>query len=364
METRDWLTGAVLVAVSCLSACGGSHLTRPAPVAITHETGLDGFPARLDSLRVRLRIPGMSAALVHDGRVVWARGFGLANAGARLPATGTTPFHLASLTKPFAATVLMRLVEEHLVDLDAPVSDYGVQLSSSGVIRVRHLLTHTSEGIPGSQYRYSGIRFGYLDQVIQAASGRSLAELLVEQILRPLDLRHTAPNPQQREAFAFTGLDRGRFMAEMAAGYEVRGADVIPLGHPPYFGAAAGLVASAEDVAAFAVAIGECRFLRSDTWAQVFTPAVSNTGETLPYGLGWFVQSYQGVTLQWAYGYWTSNSSLIVRVPEKGLVFVVLANTSQLSAAYPGLGSDNNVLRSGVARLFVDAFVSGSEPLP
>jgi CubicO group peptidase (beta-lactamase class C family) len=354
---------ALLAAVG-LPACGDSSPTAPGSIAIAYEEGFEGFPARLDSLRVQLRIPGMSATLVQDGRVVWAQGFGLADAESHRPATSSTPFHLASLTKPFASTVLMQLAEAGVVDLDAPVSGYGVQLPSPGVIRVRHLLTHTLEGTPGSHYQYNGNRFGYLDQVIQSASGRSFAELLVEQILKPLGLRSTAPNPSQRAAFGLTGLDRNRFMAEMAAGYELRGLAVVPLEHPDYFGAAAGLVASAEDVAAFSMAIGEGRFLKAETWAQVFTPTISNTGETLPYGLGWFIQSYQGVTLQWHYGYWTTNSSLIVRAPEKGLAFVVLANTPQLSAAYSGLGSDSNVLRSDVARLFVDAFVLGGEPLP
>jgi CubicO group peptidase (beta-lactamase class C family) len=362
MRGRGKRAGTVLLAAACLCACADA--VGPDPSDVTYEEGLVGFAARLDSFRVRLRIPGMSAALVHDGSVVWATGFGMANVEQRVPATGTTPFHLASLTKPFAATVLMQLVEEGLVDLDAPVSDYGVDLSSPGVIRVRHLLTHTSEGIPGSQYHYSGNRFGYLTQVMEFATGRSFAELLVERILEPLGLRNTAPNPLQPAAFAFTGLDRNRFMAEMAAGYELRGVEVVPLEHPSYFGAAAGLVASAADVAAFSVAIDEGRFLDAETWTQVFTPATSNTGDTLPYGLGWFIQSYQGVTLQWHYGGWTTNSSLIVRAPEKGLAFVVLANTPQLSAAYPGLGTDNNVLRSAVARLFVDAFVLGDEPLP
>jgi CubicO group peptidase (beta-lactamase class C family) len=364
MWGRDWIKDAALLTAGCLLACGGSGSTTPTAIAITHEEGLMGFPARLDSLRVRLRIPGMSAALVHDGEVVWARGFGLANVEQQVAATGSTPFHLASLTKPFAATILMQLVEAGVVDLDAPVSDYGVELASSGVIRVRHLLTHTSGGTPGSRYEYDGNRFGYLDQVIQSASGRSFAELLVERILAPLGLRNTAPNPRQPAAFGLTGLDRTRFMAAMAAGYELQSAEVVPLEHPTYFGVAAGLVASAEDVAEFSVAIDEGRFLEADTWAQVFTPTVSNSGQTLPYGLGWFIQSYQGVTLQWHYGYWTTNSSLIVRAPAQGLAFVVLANTSQLSAAYGGLGSDNNVLRSDVARLFVEAFVLGDEPFP
>ena len=69
------------------------------------------------------------------------------------------------------------------------------------------------------------------------------------------------------------------------------------------------------------------------------------------------------MTLQWHYGHWTTNSSLIVRVPERRLTFVVMANTPQLSAAY-GLGGDGNVLRSDVARLFIESFVLGDESLP
>jgi CubicO group peptidase (beta-lactamase class C family) len=354
--------GATLVAILCLVACGDSP-TEPVAVQVTPTPGLEGFPAELDALRVQLLIPGMSAAIAQDGQIVWARGFGHANVESGLAATSTTPFHLASLTKPFAATVVMQLVEEGLVDLDDPVSEYGVNLSSSGIVRVRHLLTHTSEGVPGSSYQYSGNRFASLDQVIQSASGSSFAERLVERILEPLELRRTAPNPRQPGAFALTGLDWSQFLADMAAGYQVNGSRVEPLQHPSYFGTAGGLVASAEDVATFSIAIDEGRFLSPETWEQVFTPATSNAGATLPYGLGWFIQEYQGVTLQWHYGYWTTNSSLIIRAPEKGLTFVVAANTPNLSAPY-GLGLDNNVMRSDMARLFVEDFVVGDEPLP
>ncbi len=111
------------------------------------------------------------------------------------------------------------------------------------------------------------------------------------------------------------------------------------------------------------MAIDDGRFLEAETWEQVFTPAVSNAGETLAYGLGWFILEHEGVTLQWHYGNWTTNSALIVRVPEERLTFVVVANTPRLSTAY-GLGNDNNVLRSAVASLFVDTYVLGDEPLP
>src|SRR4029078_10667271 len=73
-------------------------------------------------------------------------------------------------------------------------SKYGITLESNGVIRVRHLLSHTSEGNPGEQYRYNGNRFSELDKVVQTASGKSFAELLIANILDPLSMNETAPN--------------------------------------------------------------------------------------------------------------------------------------------------------------------------
>ncbi len=353
---------AVSVSVTCLLACEGNP-TAPQTIDVTPTPGLEGFPAELDALRVQLHIPGMSAAIAKDGEIVWATGFGFANVETGRVASSETPFHLASLTKPFAATVLMQLVEEGLVELDHLVSQYGVTFSGSTNVTVRHLLTHTSDGVPGSGYRYNGNRFGYLDQVIQSASGRSFADLLVERLLNPLGTQNTAPNPKKRADFALTGLDRNEFLARMAAGYEVKGTEIVSREHPDYFGSSAGLVASAEDMAGFSLAIDEGHFLEPNTWSDVFTPATSSSGETLPYGLGWFIQEYEGAALQWHYGYWTTNSSLIVRAPEKGLTFVVLANTQTLSSPY-GLGADENVMRSAVARLFVEAFVLGNDPLP
>jgi CubicO group peptidase (beta-lactamase class C family) len=349
-------SGAILLGVACSAELTG-------PVDVSYTAGLSGFEAKLDTIRVDLHIPGMSAAIVKDEEIVWARGFGFADVDSRLPVEDTTAFHLASLTKTFASTIVMQLVEAGLVDLDDPVSDYGIELQGSDTIRVRHIFTHTSEADPpGSAFQYSGNRFGYLDQVIQSASGRSFGELLVERVLEPLGVRHTAPNVNNA-AFFLTGLDRERFVANMASPYEWEAPQVVRTEYPSYFGTAAGLIASARDMARYSIAIDQERFLEPETWDSVFTPARDPAGRDLPYGLGWFVHYASGVKLEWHYGHWHANSSLILRVPERGLAFVVLANTSMLSRAY-GLGGDSNVLRSDVARLFVDSFVHGSVPLP
>jgi CubicO group peptidase (beta-lactamase class C family) len=160
MTTRNVVMSAV--AWACVptgllvanAACDSSP-TEPAVIEILPTPGLQGFEAELDSIRVVLQIPGISAAIAKDGEIVWSRGFGYAEPEEERPATPSTPCHLASLTKTFASTIVMQLVEQGLVSLDDPVSQYGVDLEANGVIRVRHLLTHTSEGVPGSSYRYN-----------------------------------------------------------------------------------------------------------------------------------------------------------------------------------------------------------------
>jgi len=100
----------------------------------------------------------------------------------------------------------------------------------------------------------------------------------------------------------------------------------------------------------------------AETQARAFTPAVSTRGETLPYGIGWFVQDINGVRLQWHYGYWIGNSSLIIRVPDRKLAFVLLANSDGLSRN-TSLGT-GDLLSSPAARAFLDAFVFGQARIP
>src|SRR5688572_32639494 len=171
----------------------------PADVA-AHQNGssLSGRIARfetlLESLRQELKIPAYSAAIVKDQKVIWAKGFGYADVENKVPATEHTAYHLASLTKTFASTILMQLVQDGKIKLDDPVSKYGITLESPGVITVRHLFSHTSAGNPGEQYRYNGHRFAELDKVVERASGKSFAELLIANILDPLGMNETAPN--------------------------------------------------------------------------------------------------------------------------------------------------------------------------
>lgn len=346
-----------LLITMVLAGCGGDGATA-APV-----DSIVAFGQRLEDLRASSHIPAITAVISKDQSVVWVAALGQSDIANQRSAADTTVYHLASLTKPFASTVLLQLVEEGKVSLEDPVSMYGITLASpSGtVIRVRHLLSHTSEGTPGSRFSYNGDRFGLLDAVINQGAGKSLAEALQERIIGPLSLARTAANPQS-PSFAVSGFNRTTFEANMARGYTYSAGSYSPTAYPTYFGAAAGLTSSALDIATFSMAMDRDALLRAETKALAFTRVANPAGGTFPYGLGWFVTDYKGVRVIWHYGLWTANSSLIVKVPERGLTFVVLANADGLSSPYPlGAGLLDT---SPWAREFLEAFVVGSVALP
>jgi CubicO group peptidase (beta-lactamase class C family) len=352
MLKQRWLSGAVMLLAG---ACHPSPGFQTFPAATT----LAQFESRLDGLRQQLAIPGMSAIVMAHDTVVWEGALGVADILSQRPVTPTTRFHLASLTKTFASTILLQLVDQGLVNLDDPISKYGLSLPSPGVIRVRHLLSHTSEGVPGDNFRYNGDRFALLDQVIQRATGESFAMRVMERIVTPLGLDQTAPNPLNARAFATARDDAAEYIAGMATGYGVD-SHLVPMSvaYPTLFSSAAGLVSTARDVARYSTALDAGMFLSAATRTLAYTPARSADNRMLPYGLGWFISTVDGHTLVWHYGYWTGNSSLIIKEPSRGLTFVALTNSDQLSARFR-LGT-GDLMSSSVAQAFVRAFVTGS----
>jgi CubicO group peptidase (beta-lactamase class C family) len=327
---------------------------------------LPAFTKELETLRQELNIPGWSAAILQDQELLWAQGFGYADIEQSIPATADTPYHLASVTKPIATTLLMQLVEEGALALDDPVADYGVDFMGPDVT-VRHLLTHTSKGIPGAEHDYDGSRFSYLANVIEAATGDPFGHLLYERVIIPLNMTHTAANPSWQEAgiegflAALGARDLYRQIPgvyqEMARPYQFDGNyNNVPGSYPLDFSPAAGLISSVTDVARFDIALDQNALVRPETRAQMFTPARSNQGEPLIYGLGWYTQEFQDTPLIWHSGGWTpSASALLVKAPEHDLTFILLANSYNLTRPYQ-LGA-GDVLYSTPALAFYKHFV-------
>ena len=100
------------------------------------------------------------------------------------------------------------------------------------------------------------------------------------------------------------------------------------------FGPAAGIMSSVADLAKYSIAIDEKKFLKPGTWEKVFTPYVTPKGKTIQYGLGWFVKDYKGLKIVWHTGWWYGYSTLLIKIPEKDLTFIILANSQDLSRPF------------------------------
>jgi CubicO group peptidase (beta-lactamase class C family) len=299
--------------------------------------------AQVEHFREELRIPGMSVIVLREGRVIWKNGFGYADVGKQRPYTPDTPQHIASLTKTFAATLVMQLVENGKLDLNDPVADYVTDVQDRRV-QIKHLLSHTSEGTPGNQYRYSGDRYDLLTQVLEKKTGKPFRQLIAETFIVPLRMTETAPGQDlltggEKSASGLSGQEVEHYksvLSEIAPPYALYGEEVVPTAFPPQdISAAAGLVSTVNDLAKFDVAIDEHRYLKPETQALAWTPFVSNSGKTLPHALGWFAETFAGEKLVWHYGHWPGMySATYVKVPAKGLTMILLANSEAASAPF------------------------------
>lgn len=367
-----------------LTACAPQTDSIPNRPAV--EDPIQAFRRQIEGLQEKYNIPGLSVAILQNQQTIYTDGFGYADLENKLPATVDTPYNIASLTKPFAAAVLMKLVEEGKLDLQdemavllkdtqfrydkRTIDGYGnackeIQTASRDTnfeyafllkdyrcntarIEVRHHLTHTAQGEPGAAYRYNGFLFGFLSPVAEAVAGKNFADLLVETIIRPLNMTRTVPSINDRI--------RQQVLAQRAKYYKMGfGGDFVPSSYPVKLSSSAGMVSTVGDLAKFDVAMDRNLIVSQETKAEMFTPAISNSGQPLPYGLGWFVQYHDDVKLVWHYG-WAPKaySSLFLKVPEKELTLIVLANSDGVSAPF-GLGA-GNVLRSPFAAVFLNLF--------
>src|SRR5262249_43072027 len=135
------------------------------PPSSADKKRLERFEKEVDDLRGRLKIPGLSAVIVKDQKVLWAKGFGFADLEKQVPATPDTLYSIASLTKTSASTVVGRRGEREKQNLDEPMAHYSPDFKDDSV-RIKHLLTHTSNGTPGERFQYDGNRYDYLTAVI------------------------------------------------------------------------------------------------------------------------------------------------------------------------------------------------------
>src|SRR5439155_16964366 len=134
-----------------------------------------------------------------------------------------------------------------------------------------------------------------------------------------------------------------RFIKRLAKPYVIdNGGRPILSAYPPRgISAAAGLISTVRDLARYDAAIDQHVLLAPQTQEHAWTNHVNSKGERLPYGLGWFVQTYGGQRLIWHYGQWDTFSGLFLKVPGRNITLILLANSSRLSSPFSALGAGN-----------------------
>jgi CubicO group peptidase (beta-lactamase class C family) len=277
----------------------------------------DRVAAALNPYFAQDEFPGVSVAIVTDGRVALAQGYGLANAATGAGAGANTRFDIGSVTKTFTALTVLLLYQDsqrtsHPLDLDAPIGDDLHDDKSFKLphkwsrITTRELLAMTS-GIrdvgeprpwqtqlktvanhrllyaPGTASSYSNANYYLLGELIEQWTGESYGRFIQSSILGPLgmsatqELGHAATVPNQ--AVGYNAPKHGRWpRAQLQNGNEMY--------------AAAGMVSTAQDMATYMTALLSGRLLDPATYAMMWTSA-----PTLPYrsapgsnavrGLGW-----------------------------------------------------------------------------
>lgn len=317
-------------------------------------------------------VPGVSLAIVKNGRIIKAKGYGLANVEHDVPVNSDTVFLLASITKSFTATGIMMLVEEGKIKLDEKISVYLPDTPPSWKeITVRRLLTHTAglkdrfEGktggdwqlsftkeemyrsaratpvdfAPGEGFQYSDQGYFLLGKIIEEVCGKSYRQFIKERIFDPLGM-DSSTTDSQRE-----------IIKHRAEGYTRAGGKLYHNHRRTEYGLVShyGILSTAIDLAKFDAALYGEKLLKRSTLEQMWTSSQLSSGDRVmagkwSYGFGWFVDRFFGHRLVQHGG---STGTAFWRMPDDQLTVIVLTNLEQLA------GGD----ATGIAKLIASKYV-------
>ncbi len=280
--------------------------------------------------------PGISIAVINDGKIEWARGFGFANEVTRDSVDIETLFEAGSVSKPTFALTVMKLKEKGVVDLDKDVNEY---LKSWKVpahdnwqpkLTLRQLLSHTAgltvhgfpgylktdsiptvpqllsgqspantaevkvNILPGTAFRYSGGGTTVAQQTIMDITGKSFPDLTRQELFTPLRLKHSTymqPLPDSLEKIASTA-------------FPYKGVPIVGRYHVYPEMAAAGLWTNPSELATLAIEVqkalkGESSFYKKETIEEMLTP--QKVADHI--GIGFFLSS-KGDSARFGHGGW------------------------------------------------------------
>jgi CubicO group peptidase (beta-lactamase class C family) len=296
------------------------------------------------------KIPGVSLAVVRDGKPLIVKGYGFANVEHQVPVKPETIFQSGSVGKQFTAMAVMMLVEEGKIGLDEKISKYLGEVPEAWAnVTVRHLLTHTggltdyprefdfrkdyteddllkqarevpTAFAPGEKWEYSNLGFVTLGIIVHKVSGKFYGDFLKERVFTPL------------------GMTTARIISEAdivpnrAAGYVLRQGELKNQGwvSPSLNTTADGaLYLTVLDMMKWDEALTSGKMIGKAGYEAMWTPVKLNDGRTHPYGFGWGVRTLNGKRVIEHGGAWQGFKAHIVRYPDNKLTVIVFANLAQ-----------------------------------
>jgi CubicO group peptidase (beta-lactamase class C family) len=298
------------------------------------------------------KIPGVSIAVLREGKIVKSKGYGLANLEHDVAATPDTIYQSGSVGKQFTAAGILMLAEDGKLGLDDRLSKHFPDGPSGWHrITIRHLLTHTSglkdygsdeidlrkdytedeyldvikrmpvEFESGTQWSYSNTGYLLLGILTSRLADKHWSEFLAERLFAPLGMTTTRV------------ISERDLVMHRAAGYELDGEGevknqewVAPSANQCADGA---LYFSVKDLAAWDAALNARTFLRPESFEAWWTPVSLANGTTFPYGFGWDIEEQRGHRLIEHGGSWQGFRAAIARYLEQRLTVVVLSNLAQ-----------------------------------
>ncbi len=360
---------ALMAVMAVMAVTGGRQVATAAPAvsaAKSSAAGSEAIDAYVAQVMAQLHVPGVAIAVVRDGAVEKLGSYGVANLEWQAPVTAQTRFQIASTTKIFTATLVMLLMQEGKLALEAPVSRYLPGAPAAWrEVTIGHLAAHTS-GIPnlfdpklgsvaeayqkvrelplayavGAKASYAGGDFLVLAQVLEQLTRRTFPELLRERIAGPLGMTCTS----FEEASDRGVLRSAKVIPQRASTYRwesgessVSGAGEQQLKwflYPPYTYAMGGAFSCVDDLVKWAVAMDRGTLLSAASQARAATAFRLGDGSDGGFGVGFSVGAQRGYR---KHGH-SGGPALgeVLRLPEQKLTIIALTNQQRLHPVLAG----------------------------
>jgi CubicO group peptidase (beta-lactamase class C family) len=303
-------------------------------------------------------MPGCAVGVVKDGRLVYKRGFGMANLDYDVPNTpSTTRFNLASASKPFTAFSIALLAQGGELSLDDDIRKYLPEMQKyDETVTIRHLLHHTS-GIreyqalilfggrgadnayspkailnmlarqknisfkPGSKYQYSNSNYQLLGTIVERVSGKSLRAFAEENIFKPLGMKNTLFFDNRFEV-----------VKNRAHGYQVTPDKSIRARSSLFdLVGGGGVLTTVEDLYLWDQNFHEPKVGNKELISMMTTPGTLNNGEKMDYGFGLFHNEYRGLPVFKHSGNMMGYRAQMVSFPEQKFTAIALCNNFAIS---------------------------------